>query len=246
MSLDNNTTGLNEILNMAKNLPNAGEGGEAVQEIVYVDCSFDMKTGTVTVTNYTLEELFALVSEIPKKYFILNFADMFYLPMCIANDEGIAFSMSYPENDSSTSSLAVIIERDGTSEVLSSGNLSSITAPKVAYVDGEVDMTTFTFTSIEKTYAEIETLVESGAYVVLRGKFAYVSGSEPVDTIYLPLAGHIKEQGIIYFDGTAQTTLGDSLIIIHIAVNVYSKYGIETIVRIVSATDLRDLFNPQA
>lgn len=58
MSLDSNTTGLNEILAMADNLPEAGEG---VQKIAYVDCDFDMSTFTVTNLSATYDEIVAMV-----------------------------------------------------------------------------------------------------------------------------------------------------------------------------------------
>lgn len=63
MSLDSNTTELNEILDMAKNLPEAGEGdnGEAVQEIAYVDCLFDFSTFSVVSIDKTYAEIVEMI-----------------------------------------------------------------------------------------------------------------------------------------------------------------------------------------
>ena len=55
MSLDSNTTELNEILDMANNLPEAGG-----QEIVYVDCDFDMSALSLTSIAATYDEITAM------------------------------------------------------------------------------------------------------------------------------------------------------------------------------------------
>lgn len=56
MSLDSNTTELNDILDMAKGLPEAG-----VQEIVYVDCEFDMSALSLTSIAATYDEITAMI-----------------------------------------------------------------------------------------------------------------------------------------------------------------------------------------
>ena len=108
MSLDNNTTGLNEILNMAKNLPLAGEGGEAVQEIVYVSADINYSSGgsTVTLIDCTVEELFEMVLETPKKYVILSFIDWLYLPVVAISSDSIAFGITFPAENTITVSFS--------------------------------------------------------------------------------------------------------------------------------------------
>lgn len=56
MNLYENTTELNEVLDMAKNLPKAGESESAVEEIFYVNGIFDMQTMTFS-TDVTYDEI---------------------------------------------------------------------------------------------------------------------------------------------------------------------------------------------
>ena len=59
MNLYENTTELNEVLNMARNLPNANENpsGEAVQEIFYADFDINLANFTITGASITYQEI---------------------------------------------------------------------------------------------------------------------------------------------------------------------------------------------
>lgn len=236
MSLDNNTTGLNEILNMAKNLPNAGEGGEAVQEIVYVSADWNIVEGTVTLTDYTVEELFSLASETPRKYIILHLAGYFYLPV-LSFDEGrtIGFGISFTDSGDVVS-ITVTIKADGTSEVYATNEAVPTNTHKVAYVDCDIDMSTFTISNLSATYDEIVAMVEAGRYVVLRGKYVYTS--EPINTLYVPLAGYTKEAGSLFFEGMVETRFNDSKVVLHCVMYIHSSNVVGVNVSIVSVTDL--------
>lgn len=61
MNLYENTTELNEVLNMARNLPNANENpnGEAVQEIFYVDFGIDMSQFKVITKSADFADIIA-------------------------------------------------------------------------------------------------------------------------------------------------------------------------------------------
>lgn len=141
MSLDSNTTGLNEILTMAKNLPNAGEGGEAIQ-----------------------------------------------------------------------------------------------TGSKVAYVDCDCDMSTFTVTNLSATYDEIVAMVEAGNYVVVRGTYAFISA--PVNVVYFPLSAYVPENNQLLFTGMINSILNGQNVLLSLSAFLFADDRLSVKARIVSVTDI--------
>ena len=65
MNLYENTTELNEVLNMARNLPNANENpsGEAVQEVMLVTAEFSFETLQVSNISRTYSEVLSALME---------------------------------------------------------------------------------------------------------------------------------------------------------------------------------------
>ena len=62
MNLYENTTELNEVLTMARNLPNANNG-EAVQEVMLVTADFSFETLQVSNISHTYNEVFSALME---------------------------------------------------------------------------------------------------------------------------------------------------------------------------------------
>ncbi|MBO5854372.1 MAG: hypothetical protein J6Q61_06515 [Bacteroidales bacterium] len=107
---------------------------------------------------------------------------------------------------------------------------------EIAYVDCEFDFANFSVASVGATYDEITAMIEAGKYVVFRATYALISS--PVNTMFLPISLHVKEQNLLLITGMTQARINDNLVLLHIACEYFSDGEIETNVRVVSVTDI--------
>lgn len=99
----------------------SGDGGStvAVEEIVYVNASYNLYYNTVTLENYSADDLFNMAFAIPQKRLVLNLSlggdtNKFLIPLVYATvDEELGFS-SIVTVDYQEVRLSVTIKKNGT------------------------------------------------------------------------------------------------------------------------------------
>lgn len=103
------------------------------------------------------------------------------------------------------------------------------------YVDFGINLSNYTVTT-ETTYAEVETQVQAGKYVIGRGTYAIVSS--PINIGFIPLSAYVPEQGLLMFSGFIQSNVGGTLVLISLTVHLWSTNKCDMKARVVSTTDI--------
>ena len=118
----------------------------------------------------------------------------------------------------------------------SGGSAGGSAVEEIFYVDAVFDFSTFTIVSIEKTYAEIVTMLEAGKYIVMRASYALVAA--PVNVGYFPLVANVVEDNFLMFTSMVNVAINGQAVLLHLTAFMFANGSSNTKVQVVSVTDL--------